>query len=172
MEIKEVVLNISQNRNFEFYQNYLKRNPKQLNDLFLLVKNEAEYPLKEYSSWIFVHLCKSQIKDVQPFYNNFIDILFKSDNQSVLRNVLNVIKHLEKSDYRESEFVDLMIGFIQNPKNKVALQVYSMQVLIYFILKYPELKPEILEVINIHSEGKSPAYHASKRHFLNSLKNI
>ena len=44
MEIKEVVLNISQNRNFEFYQNYLKRNPKQLNDLFLLVKNEAEYP--------------------------------------------------------------------------------------------------------------------------------
>ena len=172
MEIKELVLNIFENRNFEFYQNYFKNDPSKLDELFLLVKNQAEYPLKEYASWIFVHLCKSQAKDIQPFYNDFVDILFKSDNQSVLRNILNVIKHLEKTDYRESEFVDLMIGFIQNPKNKVALHVYSMQVLGSFVLKHPELKAEILQIINIHSEGKSPAYGAGKRHFLTFLKNI
>ena len=172
MEIKELVLNIFENRNFDFYKKYFKQNTEQLDELFLLVKNQAEYPLKEYASWIFVHLCKSQAQDIQPYYNAFVDILFESDNQSVLRNVLNVIKHLEKNDYRESEFIDLMIGFIQNSKNKVALHVYSMYVLIHFILKYPELKSEIIKVIELNSEGKSPAYYAGFRHFSKSLKNI
>ena len=78
----------------------------------------------------------------------------------------------ELTDYKESDFIDLLISFIQDFENKVAVQVYSIQVLTKFVHQYPELKEEILEVIVLHSENKSPAFSASLRKFLRKTKNI
>jgi len=172
MNIKSVVLEIKDGRKFDSYQSYFNENPHQVKELILLVEEMSEYPLQEYASWILVHLCKFQKEIVASFYTNFIEILFVNENQSVRRNILNVIQHLGISEYRESEFIDLLIAFIQNFENKVATQVYSMHLLASFTLKYTEIKAEIIEVIRLHAENKTPAYAAGFRGYLKSTKKI
>lgn len=172
MNIKSIVLEIKDGRKFESYQSYFKENPNQVKELIVLVEETAEYPLQEYASWILVHICKSQKELVIPFYSRCIEILFVNENQSVRRNILNVIQHLGISDFRESEFIDLLISFIQNFENKVATQVYSMYILGLFTLKYPEIKSEIIEIIQLHSENKTPAYGAGFRGYLRTTKKI
>ncbi len=130
----------------------------------------APYPYKEYASWMFFHIVRSHKMDCQPYYEKLVDVLFLTNDQSVLRNVVNCFQELKITEYRESEFVDLLISFIQNSTNKVALQVYSIYVLIQFCKKYPDLTEEIRAIIALHSEGKSIAYRVAERNFRETFK--
>jgi hypothetical protein len=148
--------------------NYVERfskDPKDLDNLVQVVVELQEYPYKEYASYLMTHMVKSKKIDFQPYYNQLVDVLFKTKDQTVLRNVTNVINHSKITDYRESDFIDLLIGFVQDPKNKVALHVYSIYVLVQFVKKYPELKGEIEQIIALNAEGKTAAYRIATRNF-------
>lgn len=170
--VREKILEAKEGRDFNHFQNFFKNKPSGIKGLIQVIADEEKYPLKEYSSWIIVHLCKSQPEQIKPFYTDFIDILFKSKDQTILRNVTNIISHIEAQKYKESELVDLLIGFIQEHSHKVALHVYAMQVLSQIVLKYPELKKEIVEVIDLNDKDKSPAYHSGRRNFLKKTRKI
>lgn len=172
MNVKERVLEIRKERNFEAFEKHLIQHPNELSQMVQLIFDQEEYPYAEYSSWILVHFAKKHPEKVIPFYEGLIDVLFKSKNQSVLRNVTNIIQSLSITDYRESDLIDLLIGFIQDYENKVALQVYSMYALIQFTKRYPELKNEIIEIIEINAEGKSAAYRAAHRNYLKKTKKL
>jgi hypothetical protein len=141
-----------------------KKDPKMLDSLVKVVENLEEYPLPEYGSYALTHLQKQKV-DLTKYRKQFIDTIFKTDNQSVLRNLVNILQQQELSDYRESELIDLLIGFLNDPKNKVALHVYSIYFLLKFIHKYPELKDEVEQVIELNSEGKTAGWKVAKRNF-------
>ncbi|MCH2232011.1 MAG: hypothetical protein MK105_16870 [Crocinitomicaceae bacterium] len=170
--IREKILEVKARRDFTEIQNYFETHPDGIELLVTVLINEEDYPLKEYSSWILVHLCKSHPNLVRPFYDQFVDLLFISQDQTVLRNVVNIISHLKIKNYRESELIDVLISFIQEHRNKVALQVYSMQILALFVLKYPELKKEIVEILDLNDKDKTPAYNSGKRNFMKKTKKI
>lgn len=172
MDIRPLVLEIRKERNFTRFQNYFRSHPNEIKDLVRLINEKEAYPIPEYASWILTHLCKGNPLSIQPYYNQVAEELFITKNQSVRRNLIGVIDYLELTSYRESDLIDLLISFIQDFENKVAVQVYSIQVLTKFVYRHPELKDEILEVIVLHSENKSPAYSASLRKFLKKTKNI
>lgn len=134
--------------------------------------NLDAYPYKEYASWMLIHLLKSKKIDGQALYPQLVDVLFKTEDQSVLRNVVCSLDLLKITDYRESELIDLLISFIQNSSNKVALQVYSMRVLVQFCHRYPELKSEIEQLIALNSEGKTAAYRSAQRFFMSKTKSL
>lgn len=170
--IREKILEAKAERDFVQLRTFFDKNPDGIQSLVKVVVDEEEYPLKEYGSWILVHLCKSHVSLVRPYYNQFVDHLFISEDQTVLRNVANIISHLKIQDYRESELIDQLIRFIQEHSHKVALHVYSMQILALFVLKYPELKKEIVEIIELHDKDKTPAFNAGKRNFLKKTRRI
>ena len=172
MDIREKVLEIRAGRNFVEFQKYFKEHPSEYKKLIELINSKEAYPIPEYASWILVHLCKSDAPKVQSFYKTIVNELFVITNQSVRRNLINVIDHLVLTDYIESELIDELIKFIQDYDNKVAVHIYSMQVLTKFVKKYPELKVEIGEIIELNSENKSPAYGAGMRKFQRKTKNI
>ena len=172
MDIRSKVLEIRNERNFTVFQAYFRTHPKEISDLVQLINEQEAHPIPEYASWILVHVSKDNPFSIQPFYKLLIELLFLNSNQSVRRNLINVIDQLELSDYKESDFIDVLISYIQDFENKVAVQVYSIQVLTKFVHRYPELKDEILGIIVLHSENKSPAYSASLRRFQRKTQNI
>ncbi len=171
-DIRQLVLDIRYERDKTNLIKYFSKHQDQLPELINLILQLDEYPYKEYSSWLLVHLLKSKKFELNHYYPEFVDLLFKTDDQTVLRNVTNCISMMPITDYRESELIDLLINFIKDYENKVALQVYSMKLLVQFVKKYPELKVEILEIIDLHAEGKTVAYTVARRHFMEKTKNV
>lgn len=169
MNIQEKIIEIQRTRDKEAFVEYFFRNKDQVEALVIQVKNLHKYPMKEYASWILIHLIKSKRFDLNYIYIDFIDILIKTDNQTVLRNVICCINHLDHTACRESELIDRCIEFISNFENKVALQVYSIYLLIPFAQKYPELAAEIQEIIALHAPGKTPAYRSAQKRFMRSI---
>ncbi len=147
------------------------RDPQKVQDLVQIVINGEEYPMQEYASYALTHLFK-QGYDLNKFQNNFIEIILSSNNQSVLRNICLILSRSELINFKEAELMDKCTEFISEPKNKVALHVYSIYILIKFVKKYPELKSEFLDLIELNERGKTPAYFIAKRNFLRETKKI
>ncbi|GAB5417808.1 MAG: hypothetical protein Crog4KO_24440 [Crocinitomicaceae bacterium] len=164
-EVHEEILAFRWGRDKSTYINYFTSDPKKLYKLLQCIYQLEAYPIKEYSSWMLIHILRSKKVDGTPFYNDLIDTLFKTDNQSVLRNVANCIMEIGLQEYRESELIDLLLGFVNDASNKVALQMYSIRILMQFCEKYPELISEVREVIHLNSEGKTAAYKVGLRDF-------
>lgn len=172
MDIREKILEIRTVFDKTAFVDYFVNRPKEFDELMNCIFSLNEYPYKEYASWILIHVSQSGKIDLQPYYPKLVDILFKTKDQTVLRNVSRSLHQFHVTDYRESEFVDLLISFIQNYENKVALQVYSMYLLTQFIKKHPELKEEITQIIALHRTKKTAAYHSAERNFHKLLRKI
>lgn len=98
--------------------------------------------------------------------------MLKNQNQSVLRNCVNVLQFLKGFDYKETELLDRFISFIKEGENKVALQVYSMYCLVSYVQKYPELKSEFVSIIELFVTERSAAYKGGVQNFLKMTKKI
>lgn len=164
-EVREHILAFRWGRDKSHYINYYTSDPKRLNELVQCVYRLEEYPIKEYGSWMFMHILKSKKIDGAPFYNDLVDVVFKTTDQTVLRNVLCCLNEIGIQEYRESELFDRFLGFINDASNKVALQLYSIRWLMQICEKYPELSVEVSEVIHLNSEGKTAAYKVGMRDF-------
>jgi hypothetical protein len=140
------------------------KDTKKIDALVQITNNLEEYPLKEYASYALTHLQKGGI-DLSSYRKKFIDTLFATNDQTVLRNVTNMLSHMELSPYKEFELLDLLLSFVSDPKNKVALHVYSIYILSKFAKKYPDLEHEIRTVIMNNSKDKTPAYRIAIRNF-------
>lgn len=169
-EILEKIREFRSTRDKKAFTQYFTQNEHRLEILLESIWKLENYPYKEYASWMFFHIVRTHPESYQSYYNNLVDVLFKTDDQSVLRNVVNCIQTLKITEYRESEFIDLLISFIQNHENKVALQVYSIAILIQFCEKYPELSSEIEQIIELNNEGKTAAYKVANRKFKTFMK--
>lgn len=172
MSIKERILEVRSNSDKSVSVDHFVKHPEELDQLIQCIFNLEEYPYKEYASWLLIHIATSKKVDLQPYYPQLVEVLFKTDNQTVLRNVARSLTEMKITDHRESEFIDLLIGFIQNYENKVALQVYSIYILQQFVKRYPELKDELVEIIALHRNGKTVSYKVAERNFLKFISKM
>lgn len=162
---RDELLAFSRTRDTRDFLQSFEGQPERLAQLMHEVLTLAPYPCKEYGSWAILHLAKKGFAPLSNYYESLVDLCFRTTNQTVLRNVIASLNHLEMTSYREAEFMDLLLEFIRNAHNKVALQVYSIYQLIPFVEKYPELLPEISQHIERHAQGKSAAYQVALRNF-------
>lgn len=169
----EIIQEFNQTRDFKRWTNFYLQNPKLINELVDVIVRKEKYPIAEYSSWLLTHIVKAKKEILYDFEKQFIEIIFnENNNQTVLRNCVNVLQFIPISNYKESELIDRYINFIQNSNNKVALHVYSMSNLLNMVNKYPEIKTEIVSIIETYYTERSPAYKFAVRSFLKNTKKI
>lgn len=123
-------------------------------------------------SWICSHLAEKKASIFEPIQEEILHFLESTDHQSSLRNWMKVMTFLNFKEELHGRIIDLCIRFIEDSNNKVALQMYSIQLLIPFMRLYPELLPEIDAIIELHAVNKTPAYHSIARKFKKATKNI
>jgi len=173
--MKEIINRIQQFRNerdINSEVNYYFVHQEKVNDLIEVLKHETNYPFPEYGSWLLCHLVKKDKQLVEAYKTQLIDLLFISQNNSFLRNIMNVLNELSFNEADNSKLLDRCIHFIQDSSYKVALKVYSIYYLINYVKVYPELKDELIAVIDFQSNTKSAAYKVAVRKFHEQLKKL
>lgn len=121
-------------------------------------------------SWVCTHLVEVDNNLFQHAHIDILKFLQNGTHQSSLRNWMKVLTHVNIDEEYQGLALDLCTQFISDNTNKVALQVYSIQVITKLIPLYPEIYSEIKSLLELHAIEKSPAYHASVRLFLKKTK--
>ena len=165
MELEDRLIEFRNTRNKAEFSEYFRSHPEKIDELVQLIVELRPYPVKEYGSWILCHLVKNDPKNFQRYYSTFIDLLFRTRDQSVLRNIMVCLIHLRVEPHREGELVTQLLRFIEEGSNKVALQVYSIYMLKNIGSKHPDLIPEFRQTIDFHARNKTAAYWVAQRNF-------
>jgi hypothetical protein len=147
-------------------------NQKYLEELARIACSDMKHPYPEYASWLLLNVCKKEKALIEPFLEQIIDRVLSTSNQSVLRNLTNILNFFPISKYREGELLDKLIQFIKNDSNKPALFVYSIYVLAKYTLKYPDIKSEILGIIENKQNALTPAIRIGIRNYHSLTKTI
>lgn len=173
MLFEEVFINFHKKRDFKFTVAYFEKNSEEIKLLVDFITSQKAYPYAEYASWILIHITLFNKKLVEEYHKDFIDtVLMEESNQTVLRNCVSILVQFDLMEYKEGELIDRLISFIKSGENKVALQVYSIQMFLKYLLKYPELKDEFTSIVDLYREGRSPAYQAAVRNYHKKIKKI
>jgi len=146
--------------------------PKLIPELIEVAFSNLEYPFPAYASWWLFHIARTNPKVLVPFQAQFIECVLEKENGSVLRNTLGVLLQFPLNEYKEGFLLNRLFHFLTCEDYKVATQVYSLYLLIKFTQKYPEIKPEIIEIIQMKEEKPhTPALKMGIKNYLKAIKN-
>lgn len=105
---------------------------------------------------VFWILSTADIKRANSLVGLEVDILktmlLHQENESVIRNGLSIYKNIDIPEELEDDLYTESFRIIQSRKSPIAHRSFAISVCVKIALKYPELKPELLELSKITLE--------------------
>ena len=105
---------------------------------------------------VFWILSTAAIKRADSLVGLEVDILktmlLHQENESVIRNGLSIFKNIDIPEELEDDLYNQSFRIIQSRKSPIAHRSFAISVCVKIALKYPELKPELLELSKITLE--------------------
>lgn len=152
MTKQELIDMINSWENLQYLQNELVNHPEQ----YKLLKEIAFYS-NDPKSWRAAYLI-DKINDnkpglIRPFISEMIEKLKTERNESKKRHFLKLLSTNDLSTEQLGFLTDFCIDVFTSDKEPVAVRVHAMQVLFNISEIQPDLKPEILLIIEHEMEN-------------------
>lgn len=118
--------------------------PQYLDGLFHLV--EADNPvLARKSVWVLRAVSEEAPQVLQPLSFRISSWVVNSDCDSIIRDAMSCLLHLEWNDEIESMLLDRCYALCSAEWTAVAVKYNALKVLCRIVKKYPDLQPEFIE---------------------------
>lgn len=142
--------------NIPYLENEIIRKP----ELYLMLIEIAFYDGNQ-KSWRAAYLV-DKINDknpelLRPFLNEMIGQLKVEKNESKKRHFLKLISMNDLPNEQQGFMLDFSTKTFSSAKEPLAVRVHAMQILFNISEKEPELKPEILALIEYEMENRPSA---------------
>jgi 8-oxo-dGTP diphosphatase len=124
------------------------------------------------ASWTLTKVCDKYPEIIFPHLDTIVERLDKIENESTLRSFLRIIS-LTDIGMIDSRYhgilTDQCFAFLKSGFSAVAVKAYAMEILYKLALKYPELKNELSETINLLKTEGSAGIIARGKQILQKL---
>lgn len=137
-------------------------------DIFL----HDEYRLVQRASWIISTVAEQQPALVKPHLKAMVDRMGDAGVPvAVKRNVVRILQFMPVPKKLQGPVMDYCFRFLENPQETVAVRVFSMTVLANLAQQYPDIKNEIILLIEDQMrEGALPAFKSRGKKTLKLLQ--
>ena len=133
--------------------------------------HDEDYRVARNALWSMTKATDSEISQLQPIYNELIDLAMKTDNSSVCRLTLNILERLkmEKDDLR-SDFLDFCLEKMTAIDGYPGIQSLAMKLAYRMCKFYPELMNELIVTLKaMEMDFYPPAVKSVRNRILKSL---
>lgn len=139
---------------------------KTLVDVFLA----GPYRVTQRASWPISYCVEAHPELIKPHLKVVLDLLDKPALPDfVKRNIIRLLQFIEIPKRYQGRVTDICFSFLQDPKQSIAVRVFSMFVLSQISRDIPEIKPEIKILIEDHLPYGSPAFVSRANKVLKDL---
>jgi 8-oxo-dGTP diphosphatase len=131
-----------------------------------------DHKLAFHSSWILTKVSDRVPELFYPHLDEIVEGLVRLDNESAIRSLLRIISQsdIEKlGDNKHGVLADYCFSQLRSGFSAIALKVYSMEILYRLIIKYPDLKNELVASIQLLQSDGSGAIISRGRQILGKL---
>ncbi len=145
-------------------------NPKKFNELvdaFL----KGPYRITQRAAWP-LSICVQQHPElIKPHLKKVLHCLSKSDiHDAVKRNIVRLLQFIKIPRSLQGEVVTHCFRFLRNPREPIAIRVFSMTVLSNLTQENPELKNELIPIIEDYLPFSSAGFRSRGMRVLKELK--
>lgn len=114
------------------------------------------------ASWVFNHIIEEKPNWLVPYINDLITWLPNSVS-STQRDTLRSVTKYGVPTENEGAWIDICFDFLLDPDQAVAVKVHAMEIAFRITKKHPDLKNELLDVLDQFYEVSSYAFQARAR---------
>lgn len=107
------------------------------------------------ASWILSHCAEKEIAQIAPHQNYFVKAIIEIKSESIKRSLTKILSLLPISSEMDGLFFDKCIEAVISKQTAIANKAYTIEILLKYAKKYPELSSEIIKVLELAKEGAS-----------------
>jgi hypothetical protein len=145
---------------------WLKHNPQELRGWLQALDDPK---LGKSAAWALGQLALKGPQVAQSQVDHLVRLALENRPEYVHRNVFHVLTHLEIPEESMAALFDRCCEITASPAFAVAVRVHAMQVAAELCGRFPELGPELRQVIALGYEEASAGYHSRARKILATL---
>ncbi len=170
MEIRKELLAEHSYENAEKIAWYVMENQEYLAEIFQLFW-ENDKLITQRVTWVIIIITDWKPKIIKPFVEEMILTLKKEGvNDSIIRNTVRILAEFPIPSHMDGIITEICFNYLSNNTIPVAIQVFSMTILERMVEKYPDLKEELIAIIEMGMEFGSAGYRSRGGKILGRLR--
>lgn len=127
-------------------------------------------PLAWRAAWILDGSDEQHPGLALPFLSQIIQNLPQLESKGALRSLLRLLCRFDIKEEDQGLLIDLCFGYMVSELYPVAVKVHAMQIIYNHTLIYPELKEELITVIEDQVDNNSVGFMSRGRRIIRQLK--
>lgn len=170
MNIKDILKSSYNKGQIEAVANYACSSNENFKSLFQIFTGD-DIRMAQMASWSLSYAVRKSPHIIQPYLKELIEQLQKKDkHNAVIRNTVRILQDIEIPEQFHGMLMDSCFGFIEQPKTPVAIKAFSLTVLFNLSKIYPDIKQELILVIEENMHHAAPAFKSRGSKILLQLK--
>ncbi len=127
--------------------------------------------ISQHAAWPISYCIEQKPELIKPHLKKLlIRLEKKGQHDSVKRNLVRLLQFIDIPKSLQGKTVNICFDFLNNPKEPIAVRAFSMTVLANLVKENPDLKNEIITVIEDQLPFGSAGFRSRARKVLKELK--
>lgn len=170
MTKEEIEQQIADWHNSDYLSHYFVQKPEELEQLLAVVFDDSK-KRNWVAAWVLDKVNEKNPELLKPVLSRITEQVYQTHDQSKLRHYLKILSLHPVPANLSGELFEQCFQILTNPAYAVAIRVHAMQVLYEISQTEPDLKPELIHLIEnemeihptpgIKSRGKRLLKHLS-----------
>jgi hypothetical protein len=149
---------------------YVGKDPKRFAELVNVFLN-GPYRVTQRSAWPLSYCVQHHPDLIKPHLKRIVEFAKKTNvHDSVKRNTMRLLQFIEVPKSLQGAVADLCFSFLQDMKEAIAIRVFAMTVLTNLAKSHPELKNELIPILEDQMPFGSPGFVSRGTKALKELK--
>jgi hypothetical protein len=151
---------------------YVGSSPERFGELVNLFL-EGPYRVTQRAAWPLSYCVRNHPELIRPHLKKVLDHLKKPGiHNAVKRNTVRLLQEIKIPKNLQGKVADVCFDYLSNPKEPIAVRVFSMTVLANIAKENPALKNEIIPIIEDQLPFGSAGFRSRGMKVLKRLGNL
>lgn len=119
-------------------------NPSRFSLLVKVMNSNYDQPLRDRSAWALSYIGESHPQLLKTHWTDMVNLINNRNTSSpILRNLIRLLQFVELPEKHHAPIMDRCFVLLNDPKQDIAVRVFSMTVLYNLSILYPEISNEL-----------------------------
>jgi len=171
MNLREEILREHSKRQTVRLAKWVGENKKRF-DLLMKLFFHDEYRVVQRSAWIVKYVADDHPEWIKLYLKQMLEYCKQPVHDAVKRNVIRVLTEIEIPKKLQGLAATICFDFLSSQQEPLAVKVFSMTVLANLAEREPDLKHELVTLIEEQMDWEKPGFRARGKKILAKLQRL
>jgi hypothetical protein len=166
MNLRDEILKEHSRKNCDAIVAWVGKSQQRFDELFTLFTND-EYRVVQRSAWPMSYCVEAHPQFIKKYFGTLLKNIKKPNiPDAVKRNTLRLLQFVDIPEKYHGEIMNICFEIVQSMQEKPAVKMFSLVVLDKLANTYPEIKQELLLIIETQMPYESLAFKSRGKKIL------